>query len=61
MLQVKYQGEPIELSFNAAYIQDVLSVTQGDVQMHMSQSNASVLVNQLGDELHQYVIMPMRI
>ena len=61
VLQVKYQGEPIELSFNAAYIQDVLSVTQGDVQMHMSQSNASVLVNQLGDELHQYVIMPMRI
>lgn len=61
MLQVKYQGEPMELSFNAAYLQDVLSVTQGDIQMHMSQSNASVLVNQLGDELHQYVIMPMRI
>ncbi|WP_367111129.1 DNA polymerase III subunit beta [uncultured Psychrobacter sp.] len=61
MLQAKYQGEPMELSFNAAYLQDVLSVIQGDVQMHMSQSNASVLVNQLGDELHQYVIMPMRI
>ncbi len=61
MLQAKYQGEPMELSFNAAYLQDVLSVIQGDVQMHMSQSNASVLVNQLNDELHQYVIMPMRI
>lgn len=61
MIQAKYQGEPMELSFNAAYLQDVLSVTQGDVQMHMSQSNASVLVNQLNDEFHQYVIMPMRI
>ncbi|WP_227428885.1 DNA polymerase III subunit beta [Psychrobacter sp. I-STPA6b] len=61
VLQVKYQGEPIELSFNAAYLQDVLDVLQGDVQLHMSQSNASVLVNQLNDSQHQYVIMPMRI
>lgn len=60
-IQVKYQGEPIELSFNAAYLQDVLDVVAGDIQLHMSQSNASVLANQLGDELHQYVIMPMRI
>ena len=61
MIQAKYQGEPMELSFNAAYLQDVLGVIQGDLQMHMSQSNASVLVNQLNDEFHQYVIMPMRI
>lgn len=61
MIQAKYQGEPMELSFNAAYLQDVLGVIQGEVQMHMSQSNASVLVNQLNDDFHQYVIMPMRI
>ncbi|WP_201615619.1 DNA polymerase III subunit beta [Psychrobacter urativorans] len=61
MIQAKYQGEPMELSFNAAYLQDVLGVIQGDLQMHMSQSNASVLVNQLNDEFYQYVIMPMRI
>ena len=61
MIQAKYQGEPMELSFNAAYLQDVLGVIQGDLQMHMSQSNASVLVNQLNDDFHQYVIMPMRI
>ena len=61
MLQAKYEGDPIELSFNAAYLQDVLDVIQGDVEIHMSQSNASVLVNQLNDDLHQYVIMPMRI
>lgn len=61
MLQGKFQGDAIELSFNAAYLQDVLSVIQGDVQLQMSQSNASVLVQQLGDELHQFVIMPMRL
>ena len=60
-IQVSYKGEPIELSFNAAYLQDVLDVLQGDVQLHMSQSNASVLVNQVNDSQHQYVIMPMRI
>jgi DNA polymerase-3 subunit beta len=61
VIQMQYQGDPMELSFNAAYLQDVLGVVQGDVQLHMSQSNASVLVNQLNDEFHQYVIMPMRI
>lgn len=60
-LQVKYQGEPIELSFNAAYLQDVLDVLAGEVQLNMSQANSSVLVNQLNDTQHQYVIMPMRI
>ena len=60
-IQVSYKGEPIELSFNAAYLQDVLDVLNGDVQLHMSQSNASVLVNQVNDSQHQYVIMPMRI
>lgn len=61
VLQSKFQGDGIELSFNAAYLQDVLSVISGDVQLQMSQSNASVLVNQLGDERHQFVIMPMRL
>ncbi len=60
-LQVTYQGEPIELSFNVAYLQDVLDVLSGDVQLHMSHANGSVLVNQLNDSQHQYVIMPMRI
>ncbi|WP_019672124.1 DNA polymerase III subunit beta [Psychrobacter lutiphocae] len=60
-LQVQYQGEPIELSFNAAYLQDVLDVLGGDVQLNMSQANSSVLVNQHNDSQHQYVIMPMRI
>lgn len=60
-LQSKYTGEPIELSFNAQYMQDVLEVMEGYVVLSMSQANASVLAHQHGDELHQYVIMPMRV
>ncbi len=60
-LQSKYTGDPIELSFNAQYMQDVLEVMEGDMVLSMSQANASVLANQHGDELHQYVIMPMRV
>lgn len=60
-LQSKYTGDAIELSFNAQYMQDVLDVLQADIRLQMSQANTSVLVNQHGDELHQYVIMPMRI
>ncbi|PIE47800.1 MAG: DNA polymerase III subunit beta [Gammaproteobacteria bacterium] len=60
-LQSQYSGDPIELSFNAQYLQDVLDVLEGNVVLQMSQANASTLLNQHGDELHQYVVMPMRI
>ncbi len=60
-LQSKYTGEAIELSFNAQYMQDMLEALEGDLVLNMSQANASVLAHQHGDELHQYVIMPMRI
>lgn len=57
----KYTGEQLELSFNAQYVQDVLDVLEGDAVIQMSQANASALVTQHGDQLHQYVIMPMRL
>lgn len=60
-LTANYSGEPLELSFNAQYVQDVLDVLEGDAVIQMSQANASALVTQHGDQLHQYVIMPMRI
>lgn len=60
-LSIKYQGEPLEISFNVAYLLDVLSVINGDVQFNMSQANASVLLQQLNDVKHEFVVMPMRI
>ena len=58
---VKYQGEPLEISFNVAYLLDVLNVLQGEIDFHMSQANASVLVQQVNDSKHEFVVMPMRI
>jgi len=60
-LSIAYSGEPLEISFNVAYLLDVLNVLQGDIEFHMSQANSSVLVHQLNDSQHEYVIMPMRI
>ena len=60
-LEVKYQGEPLEISFNVAYLLDVLNVLQGEIDFHMSQANASVLVQQVNDSKHEFVVMPMRI
>lgn len=60
-LMVKYQGEPLEISFNVAYLLDVLNVLQGDIQFSMSQANASVLLQQVNDVKHEFVVMPMRI
>lgn len=60
-LTIKYQGEPLEISFNVAYLLDVLNVLNGDIQFNMSQANASVLLQQLNDVKHEFVVMPMRI
>ncbi|MBR7513691.1 hypothetical protein KC219_26370, partial [Mycobacterium tuberculosis] len=60
-LEVKYQGEPLEISFNVAYLLDVLNVLQGEIDFNMSQANASVLVQQVNDSKHEFVVIPMRI
>lgn len=60
-LNIKYQGEALEISFNVSYLLDVLSKLQGDVQFHMSHANGSVLVRQINDSFHDFVVMPIRI
>lgn len=60
-LAVKYDGEPIELSLNEAYLKAVFGVLTGDVRLQMSHPNNPTLITQVGDELRQYVVMPMRI
>lgn len=60
-LAIKYNGEPLEISFNVAYLLDVLNVVQGDIQFNMGQANGSVLLQQVNDALHEFVVMPMRI
>ncbi len=58
---VRYQGEPLEISFNVVYLLDVLNAIQGDVVFYMGEANASVLVKQADTSQHEFIVMPMRI
>lgn len=60
-LTIKYQGEALEISFNVSYLLDVLNKLQGNVEFHMSQANGSVLVRQINDNFHDFVVMPIRL
>jgi DNA polymerase-3 subunit beta len=62
-IEVDYNGDPLEISFNIQYLLDVLSVLNADfIQMHLTNSTGSVLIDQ--PKTHPnclYVIMPMRL
>ena len=61
-LAIQYANAPMEMSFNAQYILDVLSVLDGDdVAMTMSEANQSVLVQDPTQSNQTYVVMPMRV
>ena len=61
-LAIQYQDVALEMSFNAQYILDVLSVLDGDdVKMSMTEANQSVLVQDPAHPDQTYVVMPMRV
>ncbi len=61
-LAIQYQSAPLEMSFNAQYLLDVLGVLDGDdVNMSMTEANQSVLVQDPAHPDQTYVVMPMRV
>ncbi len=59
---MQYQGDAVEISFNAQYILDVLNALDGeDVQMQMTEANQSVLMQDPNQPSQTYVVMPMRV
>ena len=61
-LAVEYNGEELEIAFNVQYLIDVLGVLQGtNTKMILSDSNASMLVQETDSQDALYVIMPMRL
>lgn len=59
---MQYQGDILEMSFNAQYILDVLNALDGDdVQMRMTEANQSVLMQDANQPSQTYVVMPMRV
>lgn len=62
MLDVNYDGGPIEIGFNVNYILDVLNVLKCEnVRFSMSDANASALIENVDDDSAMYVVMPIRL
>lgn len=59
---VELEGEPVEVGFNPRYLQDVLSVLDGDrVILELAHPLAACLLRDPDDESAFFVIMPMRL
>jgi len=62
IVDVNYEGDDLEIGFNVAYLIDVLNaLTTEEVQLTLSDSNSSALIQNAGDDAALYVIMPMRL
>lgn len=61
-IAIQYEGDELEMSFNAQYLLDVLSVLDGEnSQLTLSEANASALLHDPELSNSQYVVMPMRV
>ena len=62
VVPVAYDGENMEIGFNVSYLQDVLTVLDGDeVRLSVSDANSSALIEGPENEDAVYVVMPMRL
>lgn len=61
-LEVDYQKDPLDISFNVQYLQDVLNNLDSEtVQCGFGDASSSMLITVPGEEHFRYVVMPMRI
>lgn len=61
-IEVGYDGEPLEIGFNVAYLLDVLANLDAEtVQLEFGDSGSSALLTIPGNDDFRYVVMPMRI
>jgi DNA polymerase-3 subunit beta len=61
-IDVQYQGETVEIGFNAKYLLDCLSVmTSEQIEFHFKDRLSPGILRESDKNHHTYVIMPMRI
>ncbi len=61
-LEVDYQGEEIEINFNARYILDILNVINEDeIEFEVFDPSSSTIIRPRIDENYIFIIMPMRL
>ncbi|WP_440996684.1 DNA polymerase III subunit beta [Arhodomonas sp. SL1] len=57
-----YPGEGVEIGFNAGYLLDAVgAIEQPVVVLHVTDANASALIQGQGEDQVRYVVMPMRL
>lgn len=61
-LEIDYRHEPMDISFNVQYLQDVLNnLDSAQVQCSFGDASSSMLLTVPGETHFRYVVMPMRI
>lgn len=61
-IKIEYTGTPLEVSFNARYLLDVLNILDTEkVKMELKEELSSGLIRPIDGDDHLYVIMPMRL
>ena len=61
-LMVDYEGEPLEIGFNARYIMDVAAQIEGrDATYHLADPASPALVRDSEDAESLFVLMPLRV
>ncbi len=61
-ITVEYDGEPIETGYNVAYLIEAAKAITGDTVIMNFQGNEGIcIMNQPGDELSIWLVMPIRI
>ncbi len=61
-VEINYGGTDLEIGFNVSYLIEVLNTLRtDDVQITLIDGNSSALIEGMGEDNSQYVVMPMRI
>lgn len=61
-LEVPYQGDALDVGFNAGYLVDVLNNSSVEhIECRLRDANSSALITLPGNSEFKYVVMPMRI
>lgn len=61
-IEVRYEGEEIEVGFNVNYLLDAIAAVEGTaVEVGLTDANSSCLIRAPGSSSSRYVVMPMRL
>ena len=61
-LEIRYDGPPIEIGFNARYLLDITTQLQGDeAEFKLADAASPTLLGDPADPTALYVLMPMRV